>query len=220
MAVVEAAFLHAEERDVGVVEIEHDLARRTLMRLKEKIDQQRIDLRAVAIDLVVLHAVALRRMLKTIERALARQCLAVRAQHRGKLPGQRRKSWILAQLVVIVEVLIAKCQAKNPLASQRLDLMLDIARIAPVAEALGEPTDQPQAAINLAQQQATRIRGDVAAVEAGHHRTPINRFKFEQLRGTLCLHRGIPLDPVKSCLQNNFARFAAPMHCLRLRNPG
>src|SRR5208282_4494696 len=141
----------------------------------------------------------------TIERALARQGFAVRAQHRGKLPSQRRKSWILAQLVVIVEVLIAKCQAKNPLANQRLDLMLDIARVAPVAEALREPTDQPQAAINLAQQQATRVRGDVAAIEAGHHRTPINRFKFKQLRATLCLHRGTPLDPVKSCSQNNFA---------------
>jgi hypothetical protein len=43
MAVEEATFLHAEQWDVGVVEIEHDLARRTLMRLEEKIDQQRID---------------------------------------------------------------------------------------------------------------------------------------------------------------------------------
>ena len=45
--VEEAAFLHAVERDVGVVEIDHDLAR---VGLDEQIDQQRIDLRAVAID--------------------------------------------------------------------------------------------------------------------------------------------------------------------------
>ena len=45
VAVEEAAFLHAVERDVGVVEIDHDLARRALMRLDEQIDQQRIDLR-------------------------------------------------------------------------------------------------------------------------------------------------------------------------------
>lgn len=220
MAVVEAAFLHAVQRDVGVVEIEHDLARRTLVRLEEKIDQQRIDLRGVAIDLVVLRAVALRRMLQTIERALARKCLAVRAQHRGQLPSQRRKRWVLPQLVVIIEILITKCQGEDPLANQRLNPMLNITRVTPVAETPGEPTDQPQTAINLAQQQPTRVRSDIAAVEPGHHRTPINRFKFKQLRATVCLHRGTPLDPVKSCSQNHFARFAAPMHHLGLRNPG
>ena len=56
IAVEEAAFLPAVQRDVGVVEIEHDLARRTLMRLQEKLDQQRIDLRPVAIDLVILRS--------------------------------------------------------------------------------------------------------------------------------------------------------------------
>jgi hypothetical protein len=33
-----AAFLHAVERDVGIVEINHDLARRALMGLDEQID--------------------------------------------------------------------------------------------------------------------------------------------------------------------------------------
>jgi hypothetical protein len=82
--------------------------------------------------------------------------------------------------------------------------MLDIARVASVCEATSEPTHKPEAAINLAQQQITRVRGDVAAIETGHHRTPIYCFKFEQLRGTACLHRGHPSDLVKSCLQNNF----------------
>ena len=49
----EAALLHAVQWDIGVVEIEHDLARRAVMRFEEDIDQQRIDLRSVAIDLVV-----------------------------------------------------------------------------------------------------------------------------------------------------------------------
>ena len=77
MAVEEAAFLHAVERDVGVVEIDHDLARRALMGLDEQIDQQRIDLGAVAIDLVILRAMPLRRVLQAIECALAGQRLAV-----------------------------------------------------------------------------------------------------------------------------------------------
>jgi hypothetical protein len=44
IAVEEAAFLPAVKRNVGVVEIEHDLAWRTLVRLEIKLDQQSIDL--------------------------------------------------------------------------------------------------------------------------------------------------------------------------------
>jgi hypothetical protein len=98
--------------------------------------------------------------------------------------------------------------------------MLNIARVAPVAETLREPMDQPQATIHLAQQQTARVRADVAAIEAGHHCAATNRFKFILLRATLCRHRGAPLNMVKSFSQNHFPRFAAPMHCLRLRNPG
>ena len=115
IAMEEAAFLPAVQRDVGVVEVEHDLARRTVMRLQEKLDQQFINPRPVAIDLVILRSVAPRRVLQTIERALARQSLAVRPQHRMQLPGQHTEGRVLAQLVVIVEVLVAQHQAKDPL---------------------------------------------------------------------------------------------------------
>ena len=37
---------------------------------------------------------------------------------------------------------------------------------------------------------------------------------------TLCRHRGPPSNLIKSFLQNNFLRFAAPMHLPRWRNPG
>jgi hypothetical protein len=95
VAVVEATFLHAVERDVGIVEIDHDLARRapglSLLGLEEQIDQQRIDLGAVAIDLVILRAMALRRVLKTVERALAGQRLAIAPQHRFQFARQHRE---------------------------------------------------------------------------------------------------------------------------------
>src|SRR5271166_4374257 len=62
-----------------------------------------------------------------------------------------------------------------------------------------------------------RVRGDVAAIEARHHRTLINQFKFEQRRATLCLHRGAPWIMEKPLLHNDSLRFSAPMHlsCLR-----
>ena len=72
-----------------------------------------------------------------------------------QLPGQHT----LAQLVVIVEVLVAQHQAKDPLPDQRLDPVLEIAGIATIGEAFTEPTDQAQTAIHLSQQQRPRIRG-------------------------------------------------------------
>jgi hypothetical protein len=69
---------------------------------------------------------------------------------------------------VIVEVLIPQCQAEDTLPHQGLDLMLDIARIAPIDEAVGEATHQPEAPVHLSQQQCARTRGDVPAVETGH----------------------------------------------------
>jgi len=121
---------------------------------------------------------------------------------------------------VIVEVLVAQHQAEDPLPHQRLDPVLDVARIAPVGEALGEPTHQPETVVHLPQQQRTRIRGDVAAIETGHHRTSFNRFKLKQPRRTLCRHRDAPGSIEKPLLCNDFLRFSAPTHPPRLRNPG
>ena len=216
----EPAFLPAVQRDVGVVEVEHDLARRALMRLQEKLDQQRVDLRSVAIDPVILRGVPPGRVLKTVQRALARQGLAVRPQHRMQLARQHRKRRVLAQFVVIIEILVAQHQAKDPLPNQRLDLVFDVTGIATIGEATREPADQSKAAINLSQQQRTRVRGNVAAIETGYHSPPLNRFKFEQRRATLCLHRGDPWITEKTLLHNDSLKFSTPMHLSRLRNPG
>jgi hypothetical protein len=69
----EPAFLPAVQRNVGIVEVDHDLARRTLMRLQEKFDQQRVNLWPVTVDLVILRGVGPRCVFKTVQRALARQ---------------------------------------------------------------------------------------------------------------------------------------------------
>jgi DNA polymerase III delta subunit len=43
-----------------------------------------------------------------IERALASQRLAVHPQYRAQLARKHRQRWVLAQLVVIIEVLVAQ----------------------------------------------------------------------------------------------------------------
>ena len=65
----EPTFLPTVQRDVGAP----DQARSRgahFMRLEEQIDQQRIDLRPVAIDLVILRCMPPRRVLEAIERLL------------------------------------------------------------------------------------------------------------------------------------------------------
>ena len=210
IAVEEPAFLLPVERDVGVIQIQHDLTRRTLMRFKEQIDQQRIDLCPVAIDLVVLRRMAPRRVLQTIERALASQRLAVGPQHRAQLARQHRERRVLAQLIVIVEVLVAERQTEDALSDQRVNLMLNIAGIAPIDEAVGEATYQSEATVDLSQQQRTCIRSDTSAVEPGYHRTPLNRFKFEQLRRTFCLHRGVTSDRGETVAAQRFSQIRSP----------
>ena len=103
------------------------------------------------------------------ECAFAGQRFAVGPQHRAQLPRQHRKRRVLAQLVVIVQVFIAQRQAEDALPHQGLDLMLDIARVAPIDEAVGEATHQCEAPVDLPQQQRARVRGDAPAIETGHH---------------------------------------------------
>ena len=61
----------------------------------------------------MLRPIALRHMLETIERARARQGLAIRPQQRMQLAGQNPKHRVLAQFAVIVELLVARRQAEN-----------------------------------------------------------------------------------------------------------
>ena len=61
-----------------------------------------------------------------------------------------------------------------------------------IAKAAGKPLDQPDLPVGGAQQQRPGLRGDLAAIESGHHRVPFNRCKSKQIRSTLCLHRASP----------------------------
>jgi hypothetical protein len=60
-------------------------------------------------------------VLHTIERAFAGNRRAVLPQHRFELADEHGKHWVLAQLVMVVEVLLAECQSENALSDWRLD---------------------------------------------------------------------------------------------------
>jgi hypothetical protein len=98
----------------------------------------------------------------------------------------------VAQFVVVDQVFIAQRQRKDPLSDQRADCVFDQIRRSAVGETLGKPIDQPDRSIRRPQQQGSRIRGHLAAVKRRHHRTALDGCKSEQIRATLCLHRGSP----------------------------
>ena len=121
---------------------------------------------------------------------------------------------------MVDEVLVAQRDPPHPLADQRAHLMLDQCRRARIAEAAGEPLDQPDRPIRGAQQQCPGVRCDRPAIERSHDGTAFDACKSKQIRATLCRHRGISLDQRKLLWHNKFLRVRAPMHLTYVRYPG
>jgi hypothetical protein len=117
--VEEAAFLVAVQRVIGGVQIEDDAARCGGVAVEEEVDEQSLDRRRVVPDLVVA-AGSRRRMLEPVERALAGERGAPLAPG-GELAGERRQHRIVAQLVVVDQVLVAERDPEHPLRHHRFD---------------------------------------------------------------------------------------------------
>ena len=117
-------------------------AGRRAVGVEEELDEQPLDRRRVVADLVIARRLARRRMLEPVERALAGQRRTVRPS-RLELAGQDRHRRVVPQPVVVEHILIPQRQAEHPLADQRRDLVLDPLLRAPIAEAAGEPLDEP-----------------------------------------------------------------------------
>ena len=220
VAVEEAALLMPVQGNVGRVEVEDDLPGWPLaVRLEEEIDEQRLDRRRIMADAVIAARLAGRGVFQPVQGALSGQGRAVGAPGR-ELAGEDRQHRVVAELVMIDDVLMPERDAENALADQGGDLVLDPLRRPRVAEAGGEARDQVDGAVGRAKQQRAGIRGDRPAVESGHHAASFDRCKLEQRRATLRRHRGPLLHRRKALSQKNFRRFGAPMHLQLVRYPG
>ena len=118
-----------------------DLLRRAATRLDEQVDRQPLDHRRIVAHLVIAGRQR-PAALQPVQRRLARHRSAILSRRASSLPGEDRHHRVMAQVIVIVEVLIAERQSEHPLADQRLDLVLDQVPAARVAEAGGEPIDE------------------------------------------------------------------------------
>jgi hypothetical protein len=98
----------------------------------------------------------------------------------------------------------AERDPEHSLAQQGHDLMLDQMLAPSVVKVCGKPLRQFYRMIRCPKKQRPRIRGDRPAVECRHHFAAFDRCKSEQIRATVCGHRGAPRITGKSFSQNNF----------------
>jgi hypothetical protein len=100
--------------------------------------------------------------------------------------GQER---ITAEVVVVVEVLVAQRQGGDALGDQLLHGVFGEAGVAVVGEAGGELAEDAGESLGLAEQQGAAVGGDGAAVEVGEDVAAAEHGKVEVGRVTLCFHR-------------------------------
>ena len=161
-----APFLGAVQRVVGRVEIEDDLLGRRAVRLQEQRDQQTVDRRRVGGDPLV--AVARRPVrdaeLEPVERARTGQRMAavalahpVGAGDVAAADGQRQHA-VVAQLVVIVEILVPQSDRHDPLRDETVQLVLAALGVAMIREASREPAGHAEHVVGLPQEQRAAVR--------------------------------------------------------------
>jgi len=142
--VEEPAPLMPMQRVVGSVEVEDDLLGRRPVRFEKEFDEQPLDGRPIVADPVIARGCP-RRMLKWVQGALAGERGAVLALG-PKLADERRQHRIVAQLIMVDQVLIAERDPEHPLRHHGRDAVLNHARTgssdvaAPLALAFGAPT--------------------------------------------------------------------------------
>ncbi len=202
VAVEEPSFLLAVHRIVGRIEVEDDLVRRLIVRLQEQLHEQLLDRDRIVADLVIARRLQ-PAQLEPVQRRFAGNRRTVFAP-RLELACQHGHHRIVAQLVVVVDILIAECDAEHPLADQRRHLMLDQLLAALVVKAPRQSAHQSDRAICRPQQQSAGIRRDRTTVEASHNFPPLDGCKSKQIRATLCRHRGDLQIVRKSFSQSNF----------------
>ncbi len=219
VAVEEPALLMAVQRVVGGVEVQDDLLGRLRVGVKEQVDEQAFELGRAGRELVVAGGFGAAEF-EAVQRGLAGQRGAAAVPPGGELAGEGCHDWIVAELVVVVEVFVAERYADDALQDQGLDLVLDEQWIARVAEAGRHAPGQPDRTIRCTEQDRASIGGDAPTIERGHHGPAFDRCKLEQGWATVRQHRDHPLRRSKALLQKNFRLFRGPVHLTLVRNAG
>ena len=190
IGVEEPSLLITVDRIIGRIKIKDDLVRCSVVRLQKQVDQKSLDRHWIVRDLVITRRLQ-PAQLESVERRLPSGRCAILAPCL-EFSGQHRHQRIVAQLVMVVEILITQRDSEYPLTNQGHDLVLDEILTPFVVKAPGKPIHHLDRAIRRAQKQRSRIRHDRTRIERRYHLASFNGFKSEKIWGTLCRHRGVP----------------------------
>jgi hypothetical protein len=150
----------AVDRVIGGVEVDHEALGRAGVGLEEERHEEALDVVSAADDLLVAAVLVGPDggQFEAVQGALAGQRLApvalpLSGLARGvSLADDGGEQRVTAEVVVVVEVLVAQRQGVDPLGDQLLDGVLDEAGVAVVGEAVGELADDPGESLGLAEQ--------------------------------------------------------------------
>ncbi len=95
-------------------------------------------------------------------------------------------SCIGAELVGVIEILIAQRQTVDPLSQQLIERVIGLFRVAPGGETARQASPQINPLVGLSQQQAAAIGSSDAAVELGDYLAVPCGCKLEARLDTLC----------------------------------
>ncbi len=205
---------------VGAVDVEHEPGRgRAGPAVDEQLGEQVLKRRGFVADPVVPARLAFGGVLEPVQRALAGQRRAVPAAA-PELAGQEAEHGVAAQVVVIVQVLVAEGEADDALGHQRPDGVLGEPRVAVVGEAGGHAVEQAAVAADPPEQERPGVGRDRAAVERGGHFAALAALKSERDGFTLCRHRSSRAIAVKSFPKNNLTATGGRCLLHPVRNPG
>ncbi len=108
-----------------------------------------------------------------------------------RLLDQHRQQGIVPQLLVIVQVFVSQGQPIDSLGHQLLHRMFDQIGIPIIGEAGGKLAQDPNALLDLPQEQTTTITGDRSAVKLRPDLASLLGMKSKANLGTLCSHKAV-----------------------------
>lgn len=79
----------------------------------------------------------------------------------------RLQRGVKPEMITIIGILIALTDLIQPLGKQVFEIMIDIRRVTPFADAAGKFRNQPDIAFKFAENDGAEICGDLRLVEAG-----------------------------------------------------
>src|SRR5262249_296917 len=106
--------------------------------------------------------------------------------------GQDLPEGIVAEVLMIVEILVASGDGEDALGEEGPLGMGDAVGVAGIGETAVQSVEQSQAFVGLSEQEHSGVRGESSAGEIGEEATATETGKGERCRVTLC-HGGGPL---------------------------